>query len=277
MMQKIIPHIFFTFIAGALANCKIKIIKNFLINAFITIYKPNLEDAMNKDVNSYKSYNDFFTRKLAKGSRTIESSENILISPVDGEIVDHGFIKDDKLIQAKKYTYRLKELVGKDHQNKYKDGYFITIYLAPTDYHRIHCPWDGEIIDSNHLGTSLYSVNKKAQECIPNLYIRNERSVLHIASNNLEYAVVSVGASVVGSIVPFWINDKECSRKELVEEWKIGPLENTEVKKGDELAYFKMGSTVVLIFDNSDKIDLDSLEENKLVKFGNKLVAFKNI
>ena len=263
--------------AGALANCKIKIIKNLLIKAFITIYKPNLEEAMNKDVNSYKSYNDFFTRKLAKESRAIELSENILISPVDGKIVDHGFIKEKKLIQAKKYTYKLKELVGKDHQNKYTEGYFITIYLAPTDYHRIHCPWDGEIIDSNHLGSSLYSVNKKAQESIPNLYIKNERSVLHIASNSLEYAVVSVGASVVGSIVPFWINNKECSRKELVEEWKIGPLENTEVKKGDELAYFKMGSTVVLIFDNSDRIDLDSLEENKLVKFGNKLVAFKNI
>ena len=263
--------------AGALANCRIKIIKNLLIKTFITIYKPNLEEAMNKDVNSYKSYNDFFTRKLAKESREIELSENILISPVDGEIVDHGYIKDNKLIQAKKYSYKLKELVGEDHQNKYKEGYFITIYLAPTDYHRIHCPWDGEIIDSNHLGSSLYSVNKKAQESIPNLYIKNERSVLHIASNNLEYAVVSVGASVVGSIVPFWINDKECSRKELVEEWKIGPPENTKVKKGDELAYFRMGSTVILIFMDSDKIDLDSLKENKLVKFGEKLVSLKNI
>ena len=272
-----IPHIFLTFIAGALADCKIKIIKNFLIRTFIALYKPNLEEAMNKDINSYSSYNDFFTRKLANESRIIELSENSFISPVDGEIVSHGFIEDGKLLQAKKHDYELDELVGIDYQNKYKEGYFITIYLAPTDYHRIHCPWDGEIIHSNHLGSSLYSVNKKAQESIPRLYIKNERSVLHIVSNSLEYALVSVGASVVGSIVPFWIDNKECSRKELVEEWKIGPPEDTKVKKGDELAYFRMGSTVILIFKNSDKIDLDSLKENKLVKFGNKLVSLKNI
>ena len=100
---------------------------------------------------------------------------------------------------------------------------------------------------------------------------------MHIVSNSLEYALVSVGASVVGSIVPFWIDNKECSRKELVEEWKIGPPKDTNVKKGDELAYFRMGSTVILIFKDSYKIDLDSLKENKLVKFGNKLVSLKNI
>ena len=232
---------------------------------------------MNKDINSYSSYNDFFTRKLAKESRIIELSKNSFVSPVDGEIVSHGFIEDGKLLQAKKHNYELDELVGIDYQNKYKGGYFITIYLAPTDYHRIHCPWDGEIINSNHLGSSLYSVNKKAQESIPRLYIKNERSVLHIVSNSLEYALVSVGASVVGSIVPFWIDNKECSRKELVEEWKIGPPKATNVKKGDELAYFRMGSTVILIFKDSYKIDLDYLKENKLVKFGNKLVSLKNI
>ena len=277
MMQKMIPHIFLTFIAGALANCKIKIIKNLLIRTFVAFYKPNLEEAMNKDINSYSSYNDFFTRKLAKESRIIELSQNSFISPVDGEIVSHGFIEGGKLLQAKKHNYELHELVGIDYQNKYKGGYFITIYLAPTDYHRIHCPWDGEIVHSNHLGSSLYSVNKRAQESIPRLYIKNERSVLHIVSNSLEYALVSVGASIVGSIVPFWINNKECSRKELVEEWKIGPPKHTNVKKGDELAYFRMGSTVILIFKDSYKIDLDSLKENKLVKFGNKLVSLKNI
>ena len=277
MMQKMIPHIFLTFMAGALANCKIKIIKNLLIRTFVAFYKPNLEEAMNKDINSYSSYNDFFTRKLVQEPRIIELAQNSFISPVDREIVSHGVIDGGKLLQAKTHNYELHELVGIDYQNKYKGGYFITIYLAPTDYHRIHCPWDGEIVHSNHLGSSLYSVNKRAQESIPRLYIKNERSVLHIVSNSLEYALVSVGASIVGSIVPFWINNKECSRKELVEEWKIGPPKDTNVKKGDELAYFRMGSTVILIFKDSYKIDLDSLKENKLVKFGNKLVSLKNI
>ena len=129
-----IPHIFLTFMAGALANCKIKIIKNLLIRTFVAFYKPNLEEAMNKDINSYSSYNDFFTRKLAKESRIIELSQNSFISPVDGEIVSQGFIEGGKLA-SKKHNYELHELVGIDYQNKYKGGYFITIYLAPTDYH----------------------------------------------------------------------------------------------------------------------------------------------
>ena len=79
MMQKMIPHIFLTFMAGALANCKIKIIKNLLIRTFVAFYKPNLEEAMNKDINGYSSYNDFFTRKLAKESRIIELSQNSFI------------------------------------------------------------------------------------------------------------------------------------------------------------------------------------------------------
>ena len=92
MMQKMIPHIFLTFVAGAMADCRIKIIKNFLIKTFIALYKPNLEEAMNKDINSYSSYNDFFTRKLVKESRIIELSENSFISPVDGEIVSLSLI-----------------------------------------------------------------------------------------------------------------------------------------------------------------------------------------
>ena len=87
MMQKMIPHIFLTFIAGAFANCKIKIIKNLLIRTFIAFYKPNLEEAMSKDINSYTSYNDFFTRKLAKESRIIELSQNSFISPVDLSLI----------------------------------------------------------------------------------------------------------------------------------------------------------------------------------------------
>ena len=126
MMQKMIPHIFLTFMAGALANCKIKIIKNLLIRTFIAFYKPNLAEAMNKDINSYSSYNDFFTRKLAKESRIIELSENSFISPVDGEIVSHGFIEDGKLLQAKKHNYELDELVGIDYQDRYKGPLYLS-------------------------------------------------------------------------------------------------------------------------------------------------------
>ena len=275
-MQKLIPHLFLTLLLGLLANSNIKIIKNTLIRIFIAIYKPNTEEAIYSDINKYSSYNDFFTRRLRTGSRKIDESEKVFISPVDGEIVDHGSINDGQLIQAKKYKYDLASLVGNDHKDKFKRGYFITIYLAPTDYHRIHCPFDGQISDSLHLGNSLYSVNKQAQRSIPRLYIKNERSVLHISSQKFKYTLVSVGASVVGSIAPYWNTSEKPSRKELIKDWQEGPNEKRIIKKGDELAHFRMGSTVILIFEDSDNLDLDSLKENKLVKFGSKLVSLKN-
>ena len=276
-MHKIIPHLFLTHLLGLLANCKVRIIKNLLIRSFIKLYKPNLNEAIYSDIKKYGSYNDFFTRKLKKGSRVVDNTDTSFISPVDGEIVDHGLIEEGQLIQAKKFNYALEDLVGEDYRSHYSQGYFITIYLAPTDYHRIHCPFGGQITYSQHLGTSLYSVNKQAQESIPNLYIKNERSVLQIDSEGFKYSLVSVGASVVGSIVPFWSTDENSSRKQLIKEWNRGPDQKAQINKGDELAHFRMGSTVILLFEDSSKLDLDSLKENMLVKFGNKLVSLKNI
>ena len=276
-MHKLVPHLLLTLLLGLLANSKVRIIKNILIKGFIWLYKPDLNEAIYSDIEKYSSYNDFFTRKLKHGSRVIDNVNTSFISPVDGEIVDHGLIKEGQLIQAKKFNYSLEDLIGRDYKSLYSGGYFITIYLAPTDYHRIHCPFNGQITDSKHLGTSLYSVNKKAQESIPYLYIKNERSVLQIDSDGFKYSLVSVGASVVGSIVPFWSTDENSSRKKLIQEWNEGPGQKIQINKGDELAYFRMGSTVILLFEDSSKLDLDSLKENMLVKFGNKLVSLKNI
>ena len=276
-MHKLIPHIFLTFFLGALANNRVRFLKNFLIRIFISIYKPNMDEAIHSDINKYTCYNDFFTRRLKEGARKIDSSNNVFISPVDGEIVDHGRIKGGQLIQAKDYKYSLNDLTGKDFEDNLDEGYFITIYLAPTDYHRIHCPFEGKITTSRHLGKSLFSVNKAAQGAIPNLYIKNERSVIEIDSEEFKYTIVSVGASVVGSIVPYWSGRERITRNELIEDWNNGPTEKTKIRKGDELAHFRMGSTVIIVFKNAKNIDLDSLKENMRVKFGDKLLSLKNI
>ena len=277
MIQKLIPHIFLTFLLSFLANSKIRVVKGTLIKAFIAFYKPNLDEAIHKNINEYSSYNDFFTRRLRAGARKIDHSERVIISPVDGEIVDHGFVRKGQLIQAKKYEYDLEDLTGEGYSTEFENSYFITLYLAPTDYHRIHCPFDAEISNSLHLGTSLFSVNKNAQKSIPNLYVKNERSVLHLVSDNLKYLLISVGASVVGSIVPFWSTNEKSTRSELIKEWQRGPKERKLIKKGEELAHFRMGSTVILIFKDPDILDLDSLKENKLVKFGSELIKLKTI
>ena len=88
MIQKFIPHLLITFLIGLLADSRNYFLKNFLIKTFLRIYKPNLEEAIYSDINKYHSYNDFFTRRLK--NREVYESSNSFISPVDGEIVDHG-------------------------------------------------------------------------------------------------------------------------------------------------------------------------------------------
>ena len=278
-MHNFIPHIIFTKLMGLLASSKNKIIKSLLIKGFIRLYQPDLKEALISNIKDFPTYNAFFTRKLKKESRPVESSQSAIVSPVDGEIIDHGIVEKNMLIQAKKYKYRIEELLGDESKkDSNSNRYFITIYLAPTDYHRIHCPYEGFISSTKHIGESLLSVNKRSQENIPLLYVKNERAVMRIENKLLSYFLISVGASIVGSVVPFWSDPSSKTRQDFINEWNEGPKESKrETLKGQELAHFKMGSTVILIFEDTSKLDLHSLTTNKTVKFGSKLINIKNL
>jgi phosphatidylserine decarboxylase len=275
--MRFIPNRFLTFVMGKLAASNNYLIKTILIKGFIQIYDPDLSLIKKENIKEFKSYNDFFIRELKANSRHIEQSENIITSPVDGTVVDFGKIIEDNLIQAKEFKYSISDLLGNvDLGAKFRNGLFVTIYLAPTDYHRIHSPYAGKIISSNHMGTSLHSVNDRAQRLIPSLYVKNERGLVVVESKKLSYALVSVGASVVGSIVPFWSKNKIKFRNDLIKQWRKGPEENQKyVKKGQEIAHFRMGSTVILLLPEANKININSLYQNKTVKFGEKLIELK--
>ena len=260
ILQNLIPHHFLTFCVGKLASSKNKTLKNILIRIFIKLYKPDLSLAKLKRPEDYKTYNDFFIRELKDFVRPLDTSINAVCSPVDGSIVDYGLIDSGQLIQAKRFKYELTDLMGDSQLTEELDGgVFITIYLAPTDYHRIHCPLAGKIIKSNHMGDSLYSVNLDAQTSIPSLYIKNERSSMVIQSREFSYGLVAVGASIVGSIVPFWEKKDLKKRSSFKESWNNGPKENTKmVGKGKGLAYFKMGSTVIILFHTLAQLNINS-------------------
>ena len=278
ILQNLIPHHFLTFCVGKLASSKNKTLKNILIRIFIKLYKPDLSLAKLKRPEDYKTYNDFFIRELEDFVRPVDSSINAVCSPVDGSIVDYGLIDSGQLIQAKRFKYELTDLMGDPVLTEELDGgVFITIYLAPTDYHRIHCPLAGKIIKSNHMGDSLFSVNLDAQTSIPSLYIKNERASMVIQSRGFTYGLVAVGASIVGSIVPFWEKKDLKKRSSFKESWNNGPKEDSKmVGKGQELAYFKMGSTVILLFPKVAKLNIDSLYQNKTVKFGERLAEIES-
>ena len=274
LMQLFLPQRFLTSVFGYLTNSKIKILKSFLIKLFFFIYKPDLTEAELSNPQEYSSFNHLFTRRLKPNSRAFKSAAKVIISPVDGEITDFGNLSKGKLIQAKKYKYDIYELLDEKQTTKIFDkGSFISIYLAPKNYHRIHFPYGGKISKTKHIPGSLLSVNKRSQISIPSLYTKNERAWVSVTSEGFSYLVVCVGAFMVGSIVPFWASDISKKTTQLISSWNNGPSkELNSVDKAQELGFFQMGSTIILIFSNEFKLNNNFLSANKSVKFGETMV-----
>ena len=272
--QNALPHKIITIIAGYFYRSKNVFLKSFLINIFCFLYRPNLNESERTDKKEYKSFNDFFTRKLQPEARAINFSQSKVISPVDGVITSFGEIKDGTLFQAKKNKYRLEDLLkNKNIEEVYKDGYYITIYLAPSNYHRIHFPLDGTIKKTKYFPGSLYSVKKSSLRILASLYTKNERALVHVESKIISYCLISVGALMVGRIVPFWLKNSDLNKMEIVSAWNQGPQENlSKIKKGKELGYFEMGSTVILLLSSSVKLNNNFLSESMAVKFGEVLL-----
>ena len=269
------PHKFFSFFAGHISKSKNPILKNLLIYIFCFLYKPNLEESERKYLREFISFNDFFTRRIKPEFRPINHSESKVISPVDGLITSYGEVELNNLIQAKSIDYSLKDLLGNDKiEDLFIEGFFITIYLAPYNYHRIHFPMNGIIKRTRYLEGDLYAVNNIARKTIPSLYTRNERALVHVESEGLSYCLVSVGAMMVGSIIPLWLKNKEYSKQEVISAWNEGPPSGSlNIKKGQEMGYFKMGSTVILLLSKKVKLNKNLLSESKTVKFGEELAT----
>ena len=273
-LRPLVPFKGLTVLAGYFSNLESPFIKGLLIKLFCYFYKPDLTESVESDTNKYNSFNEFFTRKLKSGSRPINPDVNIITSPVDGRVVQLGNIVKETLIQAKGITYSVSDLIkDKSLAKTFKEGFFVTIYLAPTNYHRIHSPFGGTIEKTKYLEGNLYSVNAKSTQKIKSLYSNNERTFYYIKSDNFYYGLVSVGAAMVGSIVPFWNTETNPTKRNLIGMWNEGPEKDIKaVNKGQELGYFQMGSTVILLFPSGIEADKNFLYESKAVKFGEELI-----
>lgn len=252
---KSLPHIILpkhalTLYAGLLANVKIRIIKNRLIRKFIRKHGVNMQEAAHENIDDYACFNDFFIRHLKPGSRTIEDAD--IVSPVDGAVSELGDIQAGQLLQAKGRYYSVQELLACDQTlaSDFNSGHFITLYLSPKDYHRVHMPMDGILSETLYVPGRFYSVQPALSRVIPNLFARNQRLVVQFETSIGRMAMVLVGATVVGRIGTAWQGDVPRSRyirKAVYTDKKL-------IKKGEEMGYFKLGSTVILLFSQEAKM-----------------------
>lgn len=220
---------------------------------FAKTYQINVEEA-EKQLHEYPTLNHFFTRRLKAGARVIDSSADSLVSPVDALITGMGEIKDGTILNVKGQTYTISEMLGDStEESYYRNGQFIVLYLSPTDYHRIHSPISGQILKHVHKQGKYYPVNDFGLKHMTRVLSRNERLITYLSNSVTRVAVVKVGALNVASI-------------------QLNPdLKAEHVEKGEELAYFEFGSTVVLLIKEGTFQFEPTLSEGKRVRMGEKI------
>jgi phosphatidylserine decarboxylase len=222
-----------------------------LIRWFVGKYGVNMDEAAQPDIAAYVSFNDFFTRALKDGARPLAQAD--MVCPVDGAISQFGPIDDHQIFQAKGHNYSTQALVGGDASlaAHFQHGSFATLYLSPRDYHRIHMPCDGRLTRMIYVPGDLFSVNPKTARGVPGLFARNERVVCVFETAHGPMVLTLVGATIVGSMATVWHGVVNPQRLGELREWRYGEGEAggvVELKQGEEMGRFLLGSTVVMLF-----------------------------
>lgn len=245
--QYLIPKQFITCLAGMFARAQLGWLTTTAIRRFVARYQVNMQEAANPDIASYASFNDFFTRPLREGVRPLHEAD--FICPVDGAISQFGAIEHDNIFQAKGHSYTTAALVGGDAKlaAQFTNGSFATIYLSPKDYHRIHMPCAGRLRRMIYVPGALFSVNPTTARGVPGLFARNERVVCVFDGARGQFVLTLVGATIVGSMSTAWHGVVNPPRRAEIREWHYDD-QCIELKKGDEMGRFLLGSTVVMLF-----------------------------
>ncbi len=246
--QFIAPKRALTTFAGFMADIKIPAIKNYLIRDFIAKYNVDMQEAQEENPENYASFNQFFIRHLKADARPVAHTD--IVSPADGYISEIGTINAGQLLQAKGRHYSVQELLacGQEQSAEFNNGLFATIYLSPKDYHRLHMPVEATLKEMIHVPGKLFSVQPTTARVIPHLFARNERLVVFFDTDIGPMAMVLVGATIVGKIGTSWHGDLRRSRKQSHFDYSQDNDSKTVLQKAAEMGYFKLGSTVIVLF-----------------------------
>jgi phosphatidylserine decarboxylase len=249
-LQHLLPQHGISRLVLAATRSRAPAFKNALIKLFVRGFRPDMSDAVETDPTAYASFNEFFTRALRPGTRPVDDDPRALVSPVDGTVSEAGPLTEDRLLQAKGHDYTLRALLAGNAawERTFAGGSFATIYLAPYNYHRIHMPLAGELRESFYVPGKLFSVNRTTAQLVPGLFSRNERVFCGFDGGGIPFGVILVGALNVGSMATVWHGDVTPRKHREVTALPVRDvLAPTSLEKGDEMARFNMGSTVILL------------------------------
>ena len=265
----ILPKNLFSRICGFVANLKLpKFILQRLIRLFCHFYPIDLNE-VEQSVEDFDCFNAFFTRKLRQGVRPLAEDPNALLCPVDGALGEYGIIRDGNLLQAKGLEYRLEDLLqDPERKDLYDGGHYITLYLAPHNYHRIHSPAEGQVKEFAYVPGDLWTVSELGVMHVPGLFAMNVRILTYLQTKAGECAIIKVGATVVGKIRVCY-HDKVSNLPGAT--FSLSRLETPwHVERGGEIGVFELGSTVICLFQPG-QVEFDSLNLGQTVYLGQSL------
>lgn len=260
-MLALFPKRLFTFVLGSVSKSRFS---KRLIPWYIRHYGIDVTE-MHGQIHDYHTLTQFFSRKLKADMRPIANS--LIVSPVDGITSEYGSIHDGTMIQAKGVSYTVAALLGSESDAKlFADGAYITLYLSPKDYHRIHMPCTGILQRFRHIPGDLYPVNASGVRSVRGLFAKNERVVTFAQTENgAPFAIVKVGAAGVGSVRTSYLPQYRWRHRARGPHHE-GAL-SVYIPQGEEVGWFEFGSTVILVFSNELTLDF-CVNKGNFVKMG---------
>src|SRR5690348_9907704 len=247
LLQYVLPHRLLSRIVYWATRWTWRPWKNFLIGRVVKSYSVDMTQAAQTDPFAFASFNAFFTRALKPGARDAPADARAIACPADGRISQFGAIREGRIFQAKGQDFSVTELLADESEAaKYTNGQFITVYLSPRDYHRVHAPLSGTLRETVHIPGRLFSVAPFAVEAVPRLFARNERLVCHFDGAHGPFVVVMVGAMLVSGVETVWsgVEIPPYASAVVHKDWRGKGI---RLERGAELARFNMGSTVILL------------------------------
>ncbi|EXJ16550.1 archaetidylserine decarboxylase [Imhoffiella purpurea] len=274
-LQHALPQRTLSQLMYRLARVRWRPLKSLLIHSFARLYRIDMGLALEPSLSAYPHFNAFFTRELRPDARPLDPDPSALLCPVDGAISQIGTIAEGRLIQAKGRDYRVQDLLGLDPNelHPFDGGRFATIYLSPSDYHRIHMPLDGDLTQMIHVPGQLFSVNGTTADLVPGLFARNERIVCRFDTQAGSMGMVLVGAIFVGGMETVWAGEISPPHSGIsLQRWDY-PDESHHIhlERGTEMGRFNLGSTVILLFP-PNRIEWDpELRPGDKVRLGQRI------
>ena len=242
---------------------------------FIRHYNVNMSEALEPDPDAYPEFNSFFTRAVRPETRPVVQGAEQICCPSDGAISQLGDIQGEQIFQAKGHSYSLIELLGgsEERARPFVGGRFATTYLSPGDYHRVHMPLSGRLMEMTYIPGRLFSVAPDYTESVPRLFVRNERVACVFQTEAGPMAVVLVGAIFVGSIETVWAGEITPPRGEGIKVTSYAAGDNViQLEHGEELGRFNMGGSTIIVLFGPECVKWQSgLVPETRVQFGQSL------